>query len=84
MRILLATKVRYLAGMAGLFERYRRIELLRSQAISIAVERYATVVARVRGAPRGVGWMTGAPRESSGGEGKHHPVSVSQILHPSL
>lgn len=45
-RLLLAAKARYLAGMAGLFERYRRIEAMRSESLSVAVEKYAAVVSR--------------------------------------
>jgi hypothetical protein len=41
--------------MGGLFERYRRIEGLRSEALALLVDRYATVVARVRGAAFSVG-----------------------------
>ena len=46
-RILLAAKARYLHGMAGLFERYRRVEGARGEALALATDRFATVTARV-------------------------------------
>lgn len=45
-RCLLAIKARYLAGMAALFERYRRIEASRSDAISAAIDVLAQALAK--------------------------------------
>lgn len=44
--------------MGGLFERYRRIEGLRGEALALLVDRYATVVARVRDGKRMVRAVT--------------------------
>ena len=47
MRGLLGVKSRYMSAMATLFERYRRIEVHRSEALATAVDTYATGLAKL-------------------------------------
>ena len=47
MRGLLGVKSRYMSAMATLFERYRRIEVHRSEALAAAVDTYATGLAKL-------------------------------------
>lgn len=45
-RALLALKARYLAGMASLFERFRRVECQRSEALGAVCDAYGALLAR--------------------------------------